>query len=313
MADAPKPLRLISFPATSNLPILAGNELGLFRRHGVEVALQTTPSSMHLMQKLIAGEFDIGCGAVDNVIAYQEGAGEAPLDREPDLFIVAGATQTEVSFVVRPEIADFAALKGRRVALDALATGFAFVLYRMVDNAGLKSGDVEMVSVGATPLRWEAVQKGDYAGTLLIEPFTSMARAAGYRVLGGTLDTFDHYCGQVFTASRGWAAAHRAEVVGFLRGWLDALDWVLDPANRKEAEACLARLMPQMKPPTIAPALTKLLDPRTGLVPGARLDIEGLDTVLALRSQYAPQKKKLTDSKKYVDLSYYQEAVKGRP
>ena len=305
-------LRLISFPATSNLPILAGQERGLFARHGVEVALETTPSSMHLMQKLIAGAFDIGCGAVDNVIAYQEGAGEAPLDREPDLFIVAGATQTEVSFVVRPEIETFDALKGRRVALDALATGFAFVLYRMLDDAGLKSGAVEMVSVGATPLRWDAVQKGEYAGTLLIEPFTSMACAAGYRVLGSTVDSFDHYCGQVFTASRGWAATNRPAVIGFLRGWLDALDWVLSPGSRKEGEAMLARLMPQMKPQAIAPAMAKLLDPRTGLVPQARLDLPGLHTVLALRSQYAPQRKSLADPMKYVDLSYYHEAMKGR-
>ena len=71
--------------ATSNLLVFAANQLGLFKRHGVEVTLETTPSSMHLMQKLIGGEFDIGCGAVDNVIAYQEGAGEVAVDREPDL------------------------------------------------------------------------------------------------------------------------------------------------------------------------------------------------------------------------------------
>jgi ABC-type nitrate/sulfonate/bicarbonate transport system substrate-binding protein len=304
-------LRLISFPATSNLPVFAANALGLFQRHGVDVTLETTPSSMHLMQKLIAGEFDIGCGAVDNVIAYQEGAGEVAVDREPDLFIVAGATQTEVSLVVRPEVTDYAALRGKRVALDALTTGFAFVLYRLIEDAELKTGEVEMVSVGSTPSRWEAVQKGEYAGTLLIEPFTAMARAAGYRVLGGTLD-FDSYCGQVFTASRAWAAAHRAELVGFLRGWLDALDWVTAPANRKEAEAMLGRMMPQMKPQAIAPSMAKLLDPKTGLVPKAALDIPGLKTVLALRSEYAPQKKRLTDPMKYVDWSYYDEALKGR-
>jgi ABC-type nitrate/sulfonate/bicarbonate transport system substrate-binding protein len=304
-------LRLISFPATSNLPIFAGNELGLFRRHGVEVVLETTPSSMHLMRKLIAGEYDMGCGAVDNVVAYQEGAGEVAVDREPDLFIVAGATQTEVSFAVSPDVEGYADLKGKRLALDALTTGFAFVLYRLIENAGMKLDDVEMVSVGSTPSRWEGVQKGEFAGTLLIEPLTSMARAAGYRVLGGTLD-FDHYCGQVFAASRAWAAAHCDVVVGFLRGWLDALDWVRDPANRKAVEETLGRNMPQMKPQAIAPSTAKLLDPRSGLIPLAAFDREGLKTVLELRSQYAPQKKRLTDPDKYVDLSYYEKALKDR-
>lgn len=305
-------IRLISFPGTGNLGIFAGREKGLFAAHGVEVALETTPSSMYQAQKLVAGEFDMACTAMDNVIAYQEGAGEAALDREPDLFIIASATQLEVSFVVAPEIESYADLKGRRLALDALATGFAFALYRMLDDAGLTAADYEMVSVGSTPSRWEAVQKGDYAGTLLIEPFTGMARAAGYRVLGSTLDTFAHYPGQVFTASRAWAAANRDTVTGFLQGWLDAIDWVADPANRTEAADMLARNMPAMKPQAIGPSLDKLISPRTGFVKLAALDRAGLDTVLELRSRYAPQKKQLADAEKYLDTSYYEAALAGR-
>jgi len=116
------PIRLISFPGTGNLGIFAGQEKGLFAARGVEVALETTPSSMYQAQKLVAGEFDMACTAMDNVIAYQEGAGEVALDREPDLFIIASATQIEVSFVVAPEIDSYADLKGQRLALDALAT-----------------------------------------------------------------------------------------------------------------------------------------------------------------------------------------------
>jgi len=307
---APTPIDLISFPGTGNLPFFAGAEKGLYEGRGVSVRLETTPSSMYQAANLVSGRFQIACTASDNVVAYQEGAGEVELDREPDLFMIMGATQIEVSFVVRPDIGTYQDVRGQKLALDALATGFAFALYRMLDEAGLSSADYEMVSVGSTPARWEAVQKGEYAGTLLIEPFTSQARAAGYTVLGSTLD-FDHYPGQVMTASRAWAAANRATLVNFIRGHLDALDWVLDPANKAEASDILARNMPVLKPQAIAPAMAKLLSPRTGLIPMGRLDYEGLKTVLALRSQYAPQKKQLTDPDRYVDLSYYEEAVAG--
>jgi ABC-type nitrate/sulfonate/bicarbonate transport system substrate-binding protein len=311
MADK---VRIISFPGTGNTPIFVGLEKGLFSAHGVDVALETTPSSMYQAQKLVAGEFDMACTAMDNVIAYQENAGEAELDREPDLFIIASATQIEVSFVVAPEIGSYEDVKGKRLALDALSTGFAFALYRMLDHAGLKAEDYEMVSVGSTPSRWEAVQKGEYAGTLLIEPFTGMARGQGYRVLGSTLeeDVFGHYPGQVFTASRKWAAANRGAVIGFLRGWLDALDWISDPTNTEEAGAILAVNMPQMKPQAIGPAVQKLRDPRTGLIPMAEFDRPGLETVLRLRSQYGPHETPLTDPDKYVDLSFYRDAVAGR-
>ena len=302
---------LISFPGTGNLPFFIGSEKGIYGARGVEVNLETTPSSMYQAEHLVAGKFQLGCTACDNVVAYQEGCGEVELDREPDLFMIMGATQIEVSFVTAPDIKSYEDVRGKSLALDALATGFAFALYRMLDNAGLTTQDYEMVSVGSTPARWKAVQAGDHAGTLLIEPFTGMARGAGYNVLGSTMD-FENYPGQVFTSSRGWAAANREALINFIRGHLDAIDWIRDSNNRAEAESILARHMPNMKPQAISPAMNKLINPKTGLIPQCQLDYEGLKTVLELRTQYAPQSLQLTNPDKYVDLSYYQEAVAGR-
>ena len=94
---------------------------------------------MYQAANLVSGRFQVACTACDNVVAYQEGAGEVDLDREPDLFMIMGATQIEVSFVVRPEIKSYEDIRGQKLALDALATGFAFALYRMLDEAGLSS------------------------------------------------------------------------------------------------------------------------------------------------------------------------------
>ena len=58
--------------------------------------------------------------------------------------------------------------------------------------------------------------------------------------------------------------------------------------------------------------MNKLINPKTGLIPQCQLDYEGLKTVLELRTQYAPQSLQLTNPDKYIDLSYYQEAVAGR-
>jgi ABC-type nitrate/sulfonate/bicarbonate transport system substrate-binding protein len=262
------------------------------------------------VQKLVAGEFDLACTAVDNVFAYQTGAGEIELDREPDLFIAMGATQIELSFVVAPDIESFADLKGKTIAMDALATGFAFVLYQMLENAGVSRDDITLVSVGSTPSRWESVRDGDHAGTLLIEPFTSAARGAGFPILESSLDTFTHYQGQVYTASRSWAGKNQDRVVAFIKGYLNALDWALDPANKDEAEAMLARNMPAMKPQAIAPAMAKLLEPRTGLTPNATINPHDLQAVLDLRAQFGPTPPGPADE--YLDLSYYNTALQDR-
>ncbi len=56
--------------------------------------------------------------------------------------------------------------------------------------------------------------------------------------------------------------------------------------------------------------MTCLLHPTKGFTRGAVLDVDGVKTVLQLRSQYAEPKKELTDAGKYYDLSYYDKAKK---
>ena len=297
-------IELIAFPGAPNLPIFVGVEKDFFADAGVRVNLTTTPSSSYQIENLVTGVFQIAGSAIDNIIAYQENQGAVALDRAPDLFVFMGATQIELSFVVAPEIATYADLKGKTLALDALSTGFAFVLYRMLENAGLQSGDYTMVPVGATPDRWESVKSGEHSGTLMIEPFTSMALNQGFKVLERSSQTLDHYQGGVFAASRAWAAANPAALEGFIGGYLGALDWALDPANREQATAILARNMPAIKPAAIGRVMDKLLSPQTGLTPKGALDLDGIRTVLELRSQYG-HGGTLHDPGKYLDLSYY--------
>ena len=61
--------------------------------------------------------------------------------------MIMGATQLELSLIVAPEIKTVADLAGKTIALDALTTGFAFVLFDMLEAAGLSQSDVEFVAV----------------------------------------------------------------------------------------------------------------------------------------------------------------------
>jgi ABC-type nitrate/sulfonate/bicarbonate transport system substrate-binding protein len=221
-----------------------------------------------------------------------------------------GATQIELAFVVAPEIASYADLKGKSLALDALSTGFAFVLYEMLKRGGLEPGDYEMVPVGATPQRWESVRAGTHAGTLTIEPFTSIARNQGFRVLDTSSTLFESYQGGSFAASRRWAAAHPDTLKGFIRGYLAGLDWTLRPENREEATQILLGRMPEIKPPVAGAVMSSLLSPRSGLTPKGVILMEGVRRVLELRSRYGGGPA-LSDPSRYIDLRYYDEVVKA--
>src|SRR5437762_8512133 len=172
-------IELICFPGAPNLPIFVAQEQGFFRNADVAVNMTTTPSSAYQAEHLVNGKFQIGGTAFDNIVAYQEGQGAAKLDRAPDLFAFMGATQVELAFIVAPLIKSYQDLKGKTLALDALSTGFAFVLYEMLARSGLKRDDYEFAPVGATPQRWESVRTGQHVGTITIEPFTSIAKAQG--------------------------------------------------------------------------------------------------------------------------------------
>jgi hypothetical protein len=47
------------------------------------------------------------------------------------------------------------------------------------------------------------------------------------------------------------------------------------------------------------------------LTPLGKINMKGFQTVLELRSQYIEQKTPLTDPDKYIDLRYYEKALKA--
>ena len=304
-------LRIIAFPGAPNLPLFAALEHGTFRDAGLAVTVTTTPSSVFQFEQFSAGAFDIAFTAFDNVVAYSEGQGAARLAAPPDFKVILGATQIELGIVAAPDVEKAADLKGRTVALDAVSTGFAFVLYDMLERLGLPRSDYEQVAVGSTPDRWASVKAGTHSATMTIEPFTSIARAAGFRLLAKSTDMFAAYQGGIIAAREGWAKANASTVRAFIAAYLKGLAWTLDAANREAAAALLLARMPDIKPGVVGAVLDSVLSPRSGLTPGGQILPEGIKAVLDLRSKYGRPQAVLTDIDKYLALSFADDARAG--
>jgi ABC-type nitrate/sulfonate/bicarbonate transport system substrate-binding protein len=302
-------LKIIAFPGAPNLPVFAALEHGYFAAEGLEVGFTATPSSTYQFEAFGAGQFDIAFTAFDNIVAYQEGQGAVALASPPDFRVIMGATQVELSAVVAPAIERAADLRGKSLALDAVGTGFAFVLYAMLEELGLSMAEYERVAVGATPDRWQSVKDGTHAGTITIEPFTSIARAAGFRVLRQSTETFPAYQGGIVAVRQGWAEQNADRVKAFIRGYLKGLDWTLAPENREQAAALLLARMPEIKPGVVDKVLASVLSPRSGLTPRGEVLRDGMKTVLELRSRYGRPEKGLADVDKYLALSFYDDAI----
>jgi ABC-type nitrate/sulfonate/bicarbonate transport system substrate-binding protein len=311
-AQTPATLQVIVFPGGFNWPIWAAQEKGFFAREGLDVKLTPTPSSVFQLQGLIEGKFDIGSTALDNVVAYQEGQGEAPVSGTPDLFAFMGGDNGFLRLVVVPEVKSYADLRGRELSVDALTTGYSFVLQRMLQAGGLQAGDYALVRAGGVLQRWEALREKKHAGTMLITPFEIMAEAAGFHRLGNAVDVLGRYQGLVGAARRSWARDHPDQLVGYIRAYRAALTWLYDPATRAEALQLLQKNVRGMTPELAEKTHAVLLAPAGGFEKSAALDLEGARTVLKLRSEYGQPRKELTDPTRYVDLSYYERASRPR-
>jgi ABC-type nitrate/sulfonate/bicarbonate transport system substrate-binding protein len=306
---APKAVNVIVFPGGFNWPIWVAQEKGLFAKHGIAPTITPTPSSAFQLQNLIEGKFDIAMTAIDNLIAYREGQGEAKVDG-PDLIAFMGSDNGFLRLVAVPEVKTFNDLRGKTLSVDALTTGYAFVLLELMERNGLAlDRDYRTERAGGVLQRFNALLEKKHAGTMLISPFEVQAEAQGFNRLANASDSLGSYQGLVGGARKAWADANRDVVIGYIRAFSEAVDWLYAAQNRSEAIAIFRKNLPQATEQAANTAYGVLLSPKDGFQRRAQIDLKGVETVLRLRSKYGQPQKTLSDPRRYYDDSFYRAAM----
>ena len=310
-ARALAPVRVLAFDGGWNLPIWVAQRNGLFEAEGLDVQLAYTPTSGFLVAAVLNGKADLAFATFDNVVAYQEGQGEAKIPDNPDLFAFMGGDGGFLSLVASAAVKEVGDLKGKTVSVDAMTTGFAFVVRELIVRGGVPESDVTFVRAGGTANRYRDLVGGKHDATLLRTPFELLAESRGYHRIASA-ETLGPYQGTVGLARHAWAREHEATLVGFLRAYKAATDWLYQPANREIAEALLVAHIRDMTPTLAKRSYDLLVSDKGGLSRDLAPDAAGIATVLQLRSKFATPRKALSDPAKYVDLAYYNKAF-GKP
>jgi len=309
-AQGPSEVTVNVFPGGFNWGIYVAQERGLFEKNGIRVTVQATPGSVAQMTGLAEGKFDIAMTAVDNIVAYVEGQGEAPIGPQPEFFAFMGSDTGFLSLVTASDVKAITDLKGRTLSVDALTTGYAFVLLDILRRSGL--GEYTIAKVGGMVQRWNALHEHKQEGTMLSTPYNIIAKSEGFTQLATATKVIGHYQGNVAAARRSWAAANKGKVIAYIRAYVEAIDWLYERANRDEAVRILRKNLPQMSQDLAERSYDELLDPHDGFFRQGRIDMAGLKTVLELRSRYGKPTKALDDPMKYYDPSYHAAAMAGR-
>jgi ABC-type nitrate/sulfonate/bicarbonate transport system substrate-binding protein len=263
-----------------------------------------------MARNLNAARYDLALTAIDNIVAYNEGQGEADLGAPANFVALFGVENGLLSLMVTPDINSFADLKGKALSVDAMTTGFAFVLRDLLARNNITESDVKIVRVGGGAQRLEALLKKEQDATILNAPLDLVAEARGFKRLARAKEVLGSYQGIIGAAKRDHAEHKRKEIEGFIRAFHQAVAWLGDPTNKDDAIALLMARMKGMERPGAERAYQVLLDPKEGIYRDLKVDREGVRTVLSLRSKYGQPRKELSDPGRYINESYLANALK---
>jgi ABC-type nitrate/sulfonate/bicarbonate transport system substrate-binding protein len=287
-----------TFPNAKALPLWAGVEHNLFADHGLDFVLHETGSSKEQRAGLAAGEINIVQAAVDNALAM--------IKSGHDVIIFMGGEGGMNDFIVAPSIRSFSDLAGRTLAVDSPDTAYALLARKVLAEHGLQFGrDYQLRAVGNGAKRLRALKEDrTLAGAILNPPFSAEALLAGMVSLGSLDDLVGPYQAGGAFALRAWADGNAAAIERYIAGYLNALEWLRDDANRRAAVGLLQQRL-GLTALVAQATYEQLRDPGKGFTQRAKFNHAGFASVLAIRAETEGAEAAIANPAAYVDLSFY--------
>lgn len=257
---------------------------GLLEAAGLEVVEHPVPSSPAQFRSLASGELQVAFTSPDNVLAYRFNPGN-PLGGPLDARVVGAVDRAlGLGLYARPGLA-LDDLRGAKVAVDVPHSGFALALYALGDRLGLRRDDYELVSLGSTPQRLQALLDGQCEATMLNAGNELVAERAGCSRLAGVTDHFSPYLGTVVAVVGDQHLDTARRLHDAMSGTIEE---ILAGARDDEAREAAARRL-RLDDELARRYVDRLRSPDEGLVPGGVVDTASLETLVGLRRTYLPQ------------------------
>lgn len=285
-------LRVCAFSRPSGFVAAARN--GAFASEGLEIEYTRATGSTPQIRALLAGELELVHTNADNVMAW--------VDRDGADLIVVLVAELGIGqkLVVRPEITSIGELRGRTVGVDAIGSGYAFVLYKLLRDAGVEREDCRIESIGGTAERAIALAEGRIDGALVSAPYDARALDAGCRVLAAGSSVSRGLPALTVAARRTWASANRDVVSRYCRALLAGVRWAAEPRNR-DAVIELLRTDLEVDRAAAEAYYERERADREAVAPHVRETREALARTAALRREFASLS---GDLDRYFDSAY---------
>jgi ABC-type nitrate/sulfonate/bicarbonate transport system substrate-binding protein len=250
--------------------------IGLLDDADLDVREVPATTSAHQFADLFEDRLDAAFTNPDNVLAYRC-VPDNPLGRTGDVRIL-GAVDRGLGLGLYA--APGRTAPGGRLGVDVSGSGFAFIAYELTRDA-----DYEVISLGSTPKRVQALVDGVVDTTVLNAGNDLVAEAQGARRLASVTE-IGPYAGTVLAATANGIARHRDALTALITVTATVARELAAGRHREVALTAIADRL-GLTGTSAERHLAILVDPAQGLVPDARLTRAELDTVAYLRNRHS--------------------------
>jgi NitT/TauT family transport system substrate-binding protein len=210
----------VAGPAVNIVYAYLTQDLGFWRKHGVDARVVLFESGSILAQVARSGEVSFAINSGPTTIASRtQGA---------DSIIVASAVNTlPYSLVTAKGITKWADLKGKKVGISRFGSGTDTAIRLVCKKFGLDPvKDIVILQGGTQPSRLQALAAGSLDATLVSPPLDLTAKKQGMNILVNIAELGVAYPQLVIETTDRFNRENPLKVKNFLKGFIEGIHYV---------------------------------------------------------------------------------------
>lgn len=276
-------------------PHLVAEKRGFFSTEELEVVFHKATYAPDHNRGMAEGRWDLTLSSADTMIA------RATTDGVDYLLFMQAEEGLDAYLIGRSGINSIEDLRGKLLAGDPGDSNLDLIRKKILHRHGIGENEYQVEIIGASPQRLEAFQQGRVTAAMLTPPSSEEAIAAGGKILARAADYVPNWPLTCGWTRRAWLESHRDLVVRFIRAWVAATDWILNPANRKATLEILVKEL-GLTPATAKNSLDRI-------VPKAQINAASIRRVLELRIEMDLYQPPFSPAERFYDARYWCDAT----
>jgi sulfonate transport system substrate-binding protein len=215
------------------LPLWMALDGGLFQRYGIDASGEFAGQSPALVASILAGETPFANLGQQAVVSADLNGGDIAI-------LVSGPEKLFFGVYGQPGLHTVADLKGKKIGISRFGTTTDFIARHVLQKGGLDPRqDATILPVGSQVDLFAALQSKVIDAAVLGPPIMIKAGRVGFPILANLLDDQLIFYTDALVAKRSWVAAHRAETLDVVRGFVAGI--VAVRTQKQRAIATLAK------------------------------------------------------------------------